>query len=186
MRIVSGELRGAKLIAPTGSKTRPTSDRVRESLFNILAHSIEDFSIAEARVLDLFAGTGALGLEALSRGASFCVFIDDDADARGLIRSNIENLGLHGRTKVWRRDASKLGDASKTDSFDLIFADPPYDQGLGQKALETAYAGGWMKEDGLFVLEEKEGSEITPPDGIEHLDTRTYGDTQISIFRSSS
>ena len=106
MRIVGGRFRGRALAAPTGLLTRPTSDRVRESLFNILAHGIEGLEIEGARVLDLFAGTGALGIEALSRGAAYCLFVEDNADARGIIRENIEALGLTGASKVWRRDAT--------------------------------------------------------------------------------
>lgn len=185
MRIVGGEFRGAKLFAPAGNKTRPTSDRVRESLFNILAHGADDFDLENARILDLFAGTGALGLEALSRGAKACIFIDDDADARGIIRRNIEALGLTGKTKVWRRDASKLGNAAKNEIFDLIFADPPYGTGLGQKALEAAHSGGWLSDTGLFVLEEKESEKIITPEGLERVDERSYGDTQIVIFRKA-
>lgn len=185
MRIVAGDFKGTKIEAPSGSKTRPTSDRVRESVFNILAHGCETFTIENARVLDLFAGTGALGLEALSRGARSCIFIDDDATARGVIRNNIESLGVNGRTKVWRRDASKLGDASKSDKFDLIFADPPYEQGLGQKALNTATSGGWLNPGAIFMLEEREKVQIETPEGLELINDRTYGDTKIWFFQNA-
>lgn len=183
MRIVGGELRGSKLTPPKGDKIRPTSDRVRESLFNILAHGSVSFDFSGTRVLDLFAGTGALGIEALSRGARTCVFIDQDVDARGLVRTNIEALGLTGQVKVWRRDAAKLGVAGKGEQFNLIFADPPYGLGMGQKALDAAMSGGWLLEDGVFVLEERKDVEIATPESAELLDRRVYGKAQILMFK---
>ncbi len=184
MRIVGGRFRGARLAAPKGRDTRPTGDRVREAVFNILEHGIEGFDIEGARVLDLFAGTGALGLEALSRGARFCQFIDDDANARGLIRRNIEALHATGVAKVWRRGATHLGPAGNIAPFDLVFLDPPYGQGLGEQALEAVHQGGWIRPGGIAVLEEAARNDITPPDGFELLDTRVYGDTQILFLRA--
>ncbi len=183
MRIVAGKFRGAMLVAPKGDATRPTSDRVREALFNILEHGIEDFDIEGARVLDLFAGTGALGLEALSRGAKYALFIDDAAEARGLIRRNIENLQLTGIAKIWRRGATKLGPAGNVDAFDLVFLDPPYGKGLGEEALKSVHEGGWIGTGGIAVFEEQAHAEIDVPEGFEELDRRVYGDTQIIFLR---
>ena len=125
MRIIGGKFKGHGLAGPKGQATRPTSDRVRESIFNILAHGIDGFALDGARVLDLFAGTGAMGLEALSRGARFCQFVDESAEARGVIRRNADALGVIGQCKIWRRDAAKLGPAAPQPGCDLIFAYPP-------------------------------------------------------------
>jgi 16S rRNA (guanine966-N2)-methyltransferase len=171
------------LTAPSGTLTRPTSDKVREALFNILAHGIEDFEIEGARVLDLFAGTGALGLEALSRGAAYCLFVEDHADARGVIRENIESLSLTGASKVWRRDATKLGPASPMQPFQLLFADPPYGKGLGELALRAAAEGGWLAAGAVCVLEERAGIEAAGPPDFLKLDTRVYGDTALHLLR---
>lgn len=185
MRIVAGKHKGHRLATPKDQGTRPTSDKVRESLFNILEHGIDEFDIEGARVLDLFAGTGALGLEALSRGAKNCLFIDNSAAARGIIRSNIEALALTGVTSVWRRDASALGPAGNMEPFDLVFCDPPYGKGLGERALAAAREQGWIRDGGVAVLEERAGVELETPDGYEALDRRVYGDTQIVILRKS-
>ncbi len=185
MRIVAGKFRGHRLAAPKGSATRPTSDRVRETLFNILEHGVGDFAIDGTRVLDLFAGTGALGLEALSRGAKFALFIDDSAEARGLIRHNIEALHLAGIAKIWRRSATDLGPAGNVEPFDLVLLDPPYGQELGERALESVREGGWITKGGIAVLEEAAASEIAVPEGYEPLDERTYGDTKIVILRAT-
>src|SRR5437016_8260917 len=134
MRIVGGRLRGHNLSAPKSQTIRPTADRLRESLFNILAHGYGD-PITDARVLDLFAGTGALGLEAVSRGAAFALFVDDGAEARALMRDNVDQLGFGGVTRVFRRDATRLGPAHPVEPFSLVFADPPYGRGLAEKAL---------------------------------------------------
>src|SRR5262245_54723789 len=143
MRIVGGRLRGRALAAPKSQDIRPTADRLRESLFNILAHGYGDPANG-ARVLDLFAGTGALGLEAISRGAAFTLFVDDGAEARSLMRANVDTLGLGGITKIFRRDATKLGDAHPVEPFALVFLDPPYGKGLAEKALASARDGGWL------------------------------------------
>ena len=186
MRIVAGRFKGATLVALQGQLTRPTSDRVRESLFNILLQGKLDFDIEEARVLDLFAGSGALGLEALSRGARFCLFIEQSAEARGVIRRNIEALGLTGATKIWRRDASELGPLRKVAPFDLVFADPPYGKGLGARALTTALEGGWLTQDAICILEEQTGTDLALPKNFIPLETRTYGTTQITILKCGS
>ena len=182
MRIVGGAHRGVSLSCPKGTLTRPTSDRVRESLFNILSHNFETLNWDELRVLDLFAGTGALGLEAISRGASFCIFVEQSADVRGIIRENVEKLNLTGRTRIFRRDATKLGDSGTSGKFDLIFSDPPYGKSLGEKSMIEALQGGWLSENAVFVLEEASRSEIDIPDGFRLVDQREYGDTTLYFF----
>ncbi|MBN8998683.1 MAG: 16S rRNA (guanine(966)-N(2))-methyltransferase RsmD [Rhizobiales bacterium] len=182
VRIVGGEFRGRSLAAPSSQAIRPTADRLRESLFNVLAHGYGD-PVAGARVLDLFAGTGALGLEALSRGAAFALFVDEGVEARGLIRRNIEALGLTGRSKLYRRDATRLGPASPMPPFDLVFADPPYRRGLGEAALAAALAGGWLAAGALAVLEEGGDAEIAVPAGLDLVERRAAGDTQLLFFR---
>lgn len=181
MRIIAGRFKGKTLDTPRGAHTRPTSDRVREALFNVLAHGTPQFDFEGARVLDLFAGSGALGLEALSRGARYCLFIDDDASARAAIRRNVEALGLTGATKIWRRDAAGLGPAGNLPSFDLVFCDPPYGKGLGPRALAGAAGGGWLTTGALAVLEDGAAAEIAWPLPYEQIDSRRYGDTQIAI-----
>ena len=183
MRIVAGRFRGTALATPKGYDIRPTSDRVRESVFNILAHGVEDFEIEGARVLDLFAGTGALGLEALSRGASHVHFVEDSAEARGLIRRNIETVGATGVTKIYRRDATKLGEAGTLRPFGLVFADPPYGKGLGEKALAAAIAGGWLIPGAIALVEESADAEFAPPAGFALLDRRLYGGTAAHFLR---
>lgn len=186
MRVVAGRFRGRALQAPEDMKIRPTSDRVRESLFNILAHGIENFSLNGARVIDLFAGTGALGIEAVSRGAAYCLFVEEAPEARALIRTNVEALGLTGETRIFRRDATDLGPAGSTSNagrYDLAFLDPPYGKGLGEKALDALAQGNWLTPGAICVLEERAGVPLTFSDGFTVLDARTYGDTEISILR---
>lgn len=185
MRIVGGTLRGRKLLAPEGQAIRPTSDRVRESVFNILAHGIEDFDLDGIRVIDLFAGTGALGLEAISRGASFCLFVDESVEARGLIRSNADALDVTGQTRLFRRDAASLG-ATSTGQFGLAFLDPPYGKGFAEKALAELRDGGWLETNAVLVVEESEGTFRELPAGYDLLDRRTYGDTEVSFLRFTS
>ncbi|MCX2723850.1 16S rRNA (guanine(966)-N(2))-methyltransferase RsmD [Roseibium salinum] len=182
MRIVAGRYKGAALAAPKSQDTRPTSDRLRETIFNILAHGL-DVDLDGARVLDLFAGTGALGFEAISRGARHCTFIEEGAEARGAIRRNMETLGLNGAAKIFRRDAVRLGSAGTIEPFDLVFADPPYGKGLGEKALASAAAGGWLKPGAVCVLEERASADIEIPDGFSGLDRRKTGDSQV-VFLS--
>ena len=184
MRIVAGSLRGRALASPQHGGVRPTSDRVREAVFNILAHGIDGFDIAGARVLDLFAGTGALGLEAISRGAAYCLFVEQDGDARALIRDNIEAFGLTGVTRIFKRDATDLGRANPRDSgFTLALCDPPYGKGLGEKALAAAITGGWLAAGAVVVLEERADAEIALPAGVVALDRRSWGDTQVVFGR---
>jgi 16S rRNA (guanine966-N2)-methyltransferase len=183
MRIVAGKFRGRAIASPEHDGLRPTSDRVRESVFNILAHGIDDFDLQGARVMDLFAGTGALGLEALSRGAAYCLFVEDDTDARALIRTNVEALGLTGETRIFRRDATDLGPAGAKDSFTLAFLDPPYGKGLGEKALAILASGKWLVPGAIAVLEERAGTAVVIPPSYDLLDCRTYGDTEIRFLR---
>lgn len=183
MRVVGGQFRGRPLATPKDERLRPTSDRVREAVFNILLHGVPDVSLEGAKVLDLFAGTGALGIEALSRGAASCLFVEQDAEARGLIRRNIEAFGLAGVTKIFRRDATDLGPAGNRDQFTLLFADPPYGRGLAEKALAAASQGGWLADGAIAVVEEAERSELTLPDPFEVIDRRVWGGTQVVFAR---
>src|SRR4051794_40353803 len=158
MRIVGGRWRGRSLAGPTSDAIRPTSDRLRETLFNILSHGYED-PLEGARVLDLFAGTGAMGLEALSRGAAFALFVDDGAQARGLIRANVETLGVGGQTRLFRRDATRMGPATPNSPFSLVFCDPPYGRDLAPAALRSCAEGAWLAPDALVVVEDAQGVE---------------------------
>jgi 16S rRNA (guanine966-N2)-methyltransferase len=181
MRIVGGRLRGRALAAPKSQAIRPTADRLRESLFNILMHAYGD-PVTDARVLDLFAGTGALGFEALSRGAKFAQFVDDGAEARALLRENVQTLGLAAVTRIFRRDATKLGPAHPVEPFSLVFADPPYGKGLAEQALVSAREGGWLTGDATIVVEETKGA-FKSPDGFEEIERRDYDDTQFTLLR---
>jgi 16S rRNA (guanine966-N2)-methyltransferase len=185
MRIVGGSLRGRPIAAPPDQRTRPTSDRVREAMFNVLAHGVEGFTLEGVRVLDLFAGTGALGLEALSRGAAFCLFVEAEPEARGLIRQNVEALGLSGVTKIFRRDATALGPAGKYGGFGLALLDPPYGRGMGEQALASAAEGGWLAPAALVMLEEAKDAHIALPAGFIAFDRRTWSDTQAVLARWS-
>ena len=184
MRIVGGRLRGRALAAPKSQAVRPTADRLREALFNILAHAYGD-PVTGARVLDLFAGTGALGLEALSRGAQFALFVDDGAEARALLRENVAALGLGGVTRIFRRDATRLGAAHPLEPFTLAFLDPPYGQGLADKALACARAGGWLAAGSLIVVEEAAKAGFAAPEGFEELERRRYDDTALIVLRAT-
>ena len=182
MRVVGGRLRGRNLAAPSGREIRPTADRLRESVFNILMHGYGD-PIAGARVLDLFAGTGALGIEAVSRGAAFALFVDNGAEARALLRNNVEALGLGGSTKIYRRDATHLGPAHPMPPFSLAFLDPPYGKGLADKALASLRDGGWLTPGALIVVEEALDAEFAAPAGFETVERRDYGDTQLVFLK---
>jgi 16S rRNA (guanine966-N2)-methyltransferase len=179
-------MRGRALAAPQDTRVRPTSDKVRQALFNILNHNDFGigFSLAGARVADLFAGTGALGIEALSHGAAFALLIDDSAESRALIRTNVENLGLTGVTKIWRRDATKLGPmaAGSGGPFELAFLDPPYRQGLVAPALAALRDGSWLAPNALVVAETAEDEDAPSTEGFTVLDERAYGDTRVWFF----
>jgi 16S rRNA (guanine966-N2)-methyltransferase len=182
MRIVGGRFRGRTLVGPKSQAIRPTGDRLRESLFNILAHAYAD-PITDARVLDLFAGTGALGLEAISRGAAYALFVDDGAEARALIRQNVDTFGVGGVTRIFRRDAKKLGPAHPVEPFSLAFLDPPYRKGLGEAALAAARDGGWLVKDALVVVEEAADAAFAAPEGYEELERRRYDDSELVFLR---
>jgi 16S rRNA (guanine966-N2)-methyltransferase len=182
MRIVGGPLGGRTLASPRSRAIRPTADRLRESLFNILVHAYGD-PVTGARVLDLFAGTGALGLEALSRGAAFSLFVDDAAEARALLRENVASLGLGGVSRIFRRDATRLGLAHPNEPFSLAFLDPPYGKGLAEKALVSACEGGWLVPGALIVVEEAADAAFKAPAGFEELERRGYDDTAVIFLR---
>jgi 16S rRNA (guanine966-N2)-methyltransferase len=184
MRVVGGRLRGRAIVAPKSNAIRPTADRLRESLFNILTHAFDD-PISDARTLDLFAGTGALGIEALSRGATFTLFVDDGAEARALLRENSAALGLGGTSRIFRRDATKLGEVHPVAPFSLAFLDPPYGRGLATAALISARAGGWLTADALIVVEETVKAQFTPPEGYSEVDRRRYDDSEFVFLRPS-
>ena len=182
MRIVGGRLGGRPLKGPGSDRVRPTSDRLREALFNILEHGYG--GVADLRVIDLFAGTGALALEALSRGARSALLIDDGAEARALIRENVDSLGLGGATRIFRRDARKLGDAPPGEKFDLAFLDPPYGRGLAEHALDALRDGGWLKPGATVIVEEAATAVFLSPHGYRQSEDRLFGETRIFILAS--
>jgi 16S rRNA (guanine966-N2)-methyltransferase len=184
MRVVGGRLRSRPIAGPKGDGLRPTSDRLREALFNILTHAYGD-PVTGARVLDLFAGTGALGIEALSRGSAFVLFVDDSVEARALLRNNTEALGLGGTSRIFRRDATKLGPAHPLESFSLAFLDPPYGKGLAELALAAARDGSWLKPEAVVVVEEAMAASFKAPEGFEELERRQYDDTELVFLRSA-
>jgi 16S rRNA (guanine966-N2)-methyltransferase len=182
MRIVGGRLRGRTLLTPSSRAIRPTSERLRESIFDILEHRFSG-QVNGARVVDLFAGTGALAIEALSRGARFALFVDNGAEARALLRANVEALALGGVTRIWRADATKLGSAPAGGPFALAFLDPPYGEGFAAPALASLVEGGWLEPNALCVVEEAAKAEVVAPIGLALIDERVYGDTRIEIFQ---
>lgn len=185
MRIVGGRFKGRTLSAPDGRRTRPTSDRAREAVFNILEHADFAPDLNGARVMDVFAGSGALGFEALSRGAAFCLFVDTDDEARGAIRENAERLGLFGVTRIHRRDATKLGQrpGSAAEAFDLVFLDAPYHQGLSEQALRSLAAGGWLSAQALCVVEVAADETIDISELWHITDTRVYGAARVLFLK---
>jgi 16S rRNA (guanine966-N2)-methyltransferase len=181
VRIIAGKFRGKHLLTPEDDAIRPTADRVRESMFDILSSRLGP-NFEGVRVLDLFAGTGALGLEAISRGASGAVLVETGAEARGLIRDNIEALGVAGIAKLLRRDATSLGPSGTMGAFDLVFLDPPYNQGLGERALTSAREGGWIAPDAMIVLEDAREAAVTLPPGFVLDDRREYGAAAVHLI----
>lgn len=186
MRIVSGRLRGRVIVAPPGIDTRPTGDRTRQAVFNVLEHAPWSPGLAAARVADLFAGSGALGLEALSRGAAFCLFVETDEAARGAIRDNVEAMGLFGATRVHRRDATDLGvrPVGVGAAFDLAFLDPPYRRGLAERSLKALVEGGWLAAEAICVVERGADEPLLHAPGFERLDERLYGPARVSFLRA--
>jgi 16S rRNA (guanine966-N2)-methyltransferase len=186
MRIVAGRFKGLSLATPKDDRVRPTSDRAREALFNVLAHNDfgVGFKVEDARVLDLFAGTGALGLEALSRGARYVLFVDDHHESRGLIRRNVEAAHATGATKIWRRDATGLGEmpANAGGPFNLVFMDAPYRKGLTGLALASVHGGGWLAPNALVAAEIAADEMFVAPDWVATLDERRYGEAKILLM----
>ncbi|HEY5072645.1 MAG TPA: 16S rRNA (guanine(966)-N(2))-methyltransferase RsmD [Caulobacteraceae bacterium] len=187
MRIVAGALRGRKLVAPKGHSTRPTADRTRQALFDVLEHAPWSPGPAGARVIDLFAGSGALGLEAISRGAAFALFVDNDRPAREAVACNIDALGLATRTRILALDAARLKGRSAIDGepFDLAFLDPPYGLGLAEAGLAALASGGWLTEGAVVIVErgEPEGALVAPAYGV--VDERTWGAARVSVLRAA-
>lgn len=184
MRIVSGIHRGRALLAPKGRNTRPTSDRTRESVFNILRHGKWGRDVLEdATVLDVFAGTGALGLEALSQGAKHAVFIERERPAVEFCQGNIETLGETERAAVFTFDAADpIARPLYIEPRSLVFLDPPYGKYLGAEALKGLAGKGWLKEGAFCVLEmSKKVPEIIPA-GFTLLDERTYGLARVQFL----
>lgn len=176
------------LAGPNDDRVRPTSDKVRQAVFNVLAHNDFGFgfTLENARVIDLFAGTGAMGIEALSRGARFCLFLDNSAESRALLRRNVESLALTGATKIWRRDATDLGLLSTNSGgpFELALLDPPYRRGLLTPALQALRQGSWLVPAALIVAEYPVDEELTEVNGFDVLDARSYGDTTVAFLRA--
>jgi 16S rRNA (guanine966-N2)-methyltransferase len=184
MRIVGGRFSGRSLATPSlGASIRPSSDRLREALFNILVHRHGD-PVTGARVLDLFAGTGALGLEAMSRGASFVLFIDHGAAARALIRANVAALGLGGATRIFRRDATRLGPVHPLEPFTLVFLDPPYRADLAEPALASLSGGGWLAPNALIIVEEAAEPAFATPLGFTAIERRRYGEGELTFLQA--
>jgi 16S rRNA (guanine966-N2)-methyltransferase len=181
VRIVGGEFRGRSLAVPKSNAIRPTADRTRESLFNILSHAYPE-ALNATRMMDLFAGTGAVGLEGASRGCRHVLFVESSVEGRGLLWENIDALGLHGRTRMLRRDATDLGSVGNLEPFDFLFADPPYAQGLGEKAFAAAADGGWLVPGALAILEERADVVVDVPPAFLFLEVRTFGDSKMHFF----
>jgi 16S rRNA (guanine966-N2)-methyltransferase len=186
MRIIGGTFSGRRIIAPKGAVTRPTADRTRESLFNILS-AREDVAFEGARVIDLFAGAGALGLEAMSRGGAWCLFVETDARARGAIRDNVEALRLFGVTRIHRRSATFLGPkpAGVGPPFTLAFLDPPYGEGLVPRTLESLRDGNWLADGAHVVAEQGKREDPAVTEGYIEVDRRQYGAAQICIYKTA-
>lgn len=185
MRIVGGKFKGRALVTPNGQNTRPTSDRAREAIFNILAHADWAPNLEGARVMDVFAGSGALGFEAMSRGAAFCLFVETDEAARGAIRDNVETFGLFGTTRVHRRDATQLGarPGSQAEAFNLVFLDPPYRKGLGEKALDALVSGNWLSENAIIVFERAADEDDFVTDVWQKINVKTYSAAQVLFLK---
>ncbi|HRJ65389.1 16S rRNA (guanine(966)-N(2))-methyltransferase RsmD [Brevundimonas sp. UBA2416] len=188
MRIVAGSLKGRSIVAPEGQGTRPTSDRARQAVFNVLEHAAWAEPLDGMRIMDLYAGSGALGFESISRGAAFALFVETDDEARGAIRENADAYGVMGRTRVHRRSATDLGPRPGSDgeAFDMAFLDPPYRKGLGEQTLQRLLEGNWLKAGAVVVFERgSDEPEIDTP-GYERLDARDYGAARVLFLRVRS
>ncbi len=184
MRIVGGEFRGRSLVSPRDDTIRPTTDRVRESLFSIVTSRYNEQLCGN--VLDLFAGTGALGLEAMSRGAEFCLFMENSPQGQTLIRENITNLDLAKRTKLFRLDATKPGKIGNLKPFNLVFADPPYKKGLAEKAIAALHKGEWLTRDTIVIIEEDISATLSDIEGCQLIDQRKFGETKMSFYKANN
>lgn len=185
MRIVGGRLKGRNIVAPAGRKTRPTSDQARESVFNILSHADWAPPLEGALIADIFAGSGALGLEAISRGAEHCLFVDQDPAARAAIRENVEAMGLFGCTRIFRRDATrlKIPPSNLRGPFTHVFLDPPYNQSLSEPAVRSLIRQGLVAEDGVFIIEESAEAELKLGE-LEVLDERVWGAAKVMFAKA--
>lgn len=180
MRIIAGRFRGRTIEAPKGRGTRPTTDRVRESLFNWLVHH-DDIDLENARIADLFAGTGALGLEALSRGAQFATFVEKDRAALAALRQNITSLKVEDETQILAMDATRLPKAMKP--YDIIFLDPPYGSPFGAAALHSARTQNWFKPESFIIWETAANEDLNSAELNLHLsERRRYGDTALNLL----
>lgn len=188
MRIVAGAHRGRVLVAPKGHSTRPTADRARQAMFNVLDHAPWAPGLQGSRVLDLFAGSGALGIEALSRGADYCLFVDTDPAARDAIEANLAGLRLGDRAGVVRTDATRPGSAPPNGRFDLAFLDPPYNRSMVEPALEGLARYSWLNDEAIVVVERDAGEAPLQAVGYEQLDERTWGVARVHflVWRSAS
>ncbi len=184
MRIVGGRLGGRALRGPLSDAIRPTSDRLREALFNMIEHGYG--GLDGLRVIDLFAGTGAMAFEALSRGARFALLVDDGAEACALIRANTDALGLGGVTRVFRRHARKLGAAPAGERFDLAVLDPPYGKRLAEPTLLALRDGDWLKPGAIVIVEEAARGAFASPSGYDMCEERAFGDTLLRILRRAT
>ena len=182
MRIVAGRHKGRRLTAPDGRDTRPTSDRVREAVFNILEHGFDWRGLDGAQVADIFCGTGALALEALSRGAEHAVLVDDNREAWEAARQNIEALDETTNVTVLRNDATQPMPRPR-HPVDLAFLDPPYRSDMARPALEALRDGGWLADDAICVVEQAEASLFDTPAGFQIVDERRWGDTRVFFLR---
>ena len=182
MRVVGGRLRGRVLSSPSSRAIRPTSERLRESIFDILEHRFPGAHRGRASGRPV-RRNGGVGDRGFSRGARFALFVDNGAEARALLRANIEALALGGVTRIWRADATKLGSAPAGGPFALAFLDPPYGQSLAGPALASFVEGSWLEPNALCVVEEDAKVDIIAPIGLARVDERIYGDTKIAIFR---
>ncbi|WP_294123469.1 16S rRNA (guanine(966)-N(2))-methyltransferase RsmD [Sphingomonas sp.] len=179
MRIVAGEWRGRKLVAPEGRQTRPTADRTRETLFSMLASRVGSFD--GLRVADLYAGSGALGLEALSRGAAHATFVEIDRAALKAIDANVTALGAAARISMRSMSAATLPSGQ---SFDLVFADPPYEPGSGSAVAEAVAAASWLAPGGWMAVESQKGDAVAPPKGWEISAERDVGRARLTLLRA--
>jgi 16S rRNA (guanine966-N2)-methyltransferase len=187
MRIVAGELRGRPIRTPPGEATRPTSDRARQAVFNILEHAPWSPGLEGARVLDVFAGSGAMGLEALSRGAAEVLFVETAEPALATIRANLAAFGLGARGRLLRQDATRLGRPADAEArFELAFLDPPYGKGLGEQTLAALHAGGWLAPEALVVLEQGADEPALDVPGFELTDERRYGAARVVFMKASA